>query len=130
MRFCKQDFICYDFQAIEESIGFSLPADYKYYLNNYQPFEDYINDQYISLYNFETVSTFNRDISEKDKLSSSVLIGSNGASESIGLQFSGDFNYRAVIAQYMFDSGDYIEIGASFTDMLQRLSDGVEWFEE
>lgn len=126
--FVKQNNAACDFQIIEQFLGFSLPTDYKYYLNNYELFEDFIDEQYISLYDFNTVKELHADIGDVEKQSSSILIGSNGASESIGLQFLGDSNYRVVIAQYMYDVDDYVEVGVSFTDMIQRLHDGIEWF--
>lgn len=126
--FVKQNNANHDFLIIEQNIGFSLPADYKYYLNNYESFEGFISEQYISLYNFDTVCAFNADIDEEDKLSASILIGSNGACENIGLQYLGSNDYRVAISQYIFIADEYIEIGTSFTDMIQRLNNGADWF--
>jgi len=131
--FVKQNNANYDFLTIEQNIGFSLPADYKYYLNNYEPFDDWIGEQYVSLYNFDTVIQMNSFVTDESmnnqmRLSKTVAIGSNGASEIIGLRSMSDLSFLAVIGQYIYDLDDHIKIGISFTDMVQRLYNGADWF--
>nr|WP_067060720.1 SMI1/KNR4 family protein [Mucilaginibacter sp. L294] len=117
-----------NFRAIESLIGFNLPDDYRYYLNNYESFEGDIGDQYIVLYSPDELLAYNKACHADDQLSYTVLIGSNGASENIGIRAIDQNNYRLVTAQYIHHVDDQVEIGLSFTDMLKRLNSGIAWF--
>jgi len=126
--FIKRPRVQYDFRKIEALIGFQLPDDYKYYQNNYEPFDGDIGEQYVVLDSADELSELN-DWSTFDEYSSqTIAIGSNGASETIGIRFITPNTYKIVIAQYIQDIDDQIEIGLSFTDMLRRLDEGIEWF--
>lgn len=123
--FVKQTRVDNDFRRIENFIGFQLPDDYKYYLNNYKPFEDFVGEQYIALYTVADLVALNN---LNALLSNTIAIGSDGASETIGISFLETSNYKIVMAQYIQNVDDYIEIGTSFTDMLKRLDEGLKWF--
>ncbi len=125
--FVRQTQVNNNFQKIESLIRFQLPEDYKYYLENYNPFDDSIGQEYVVLYSINDLLEISREGIIND--SHTIAIGSNGASETIGIRFWEPKNYKIVIAQYIQDIDDHIEIGTSFTDMLQRLDAGKEWFE-
>ena len=124
--FVKRDSFNADFPSFEHSVGFTLPMDYEYYLKKYYPFEGFIGDEYVVLYDLNTLLILNKNSS--DGATRAMLIGSNGASENIGIQINDAENYQLVIAQYLSDVKDHIVIGASFTNMLERLINGVNWF--
>jgi len=124
--FVKRLLIKNDFQSIEDVIGFQLPDDYKYYLNNYEPFEGSIGEQFMVLYSANDLLELNGIFDAS--LSKTIAIGSNGASETIGIRLSGPNTYKIVVAQYIQDVDDHIEIGTSFIDVLRRLDEGLEWF--
>jgi len=126
--FIKKDRVSNDFKAIEDFIGFSLPADYKFYLDNYEPFDDIIGEQWLVLDDINLLLESKGIYSPEQRKANTIQIGGNGASEAIGIRHLGDNSYQIVIAQYIMDVDDHIEIGSSFTDMLQRLISGVEWF--
>jgi hypothetical protein len=116
-----------DFNIIESLAGFQLPMDYKYYLANYHSFEGFIGQEYIALYEADRLLALN-EINDED-ISYTKLIGSNGASESMGIRMNEDGTYHLVIAQYLSEIDDHIVIGVSFTDMIERLVNGTGWFE-
>jgi hypothetical protein len=126
--FVKRRQVKNGFQNIESIIGFQLPDDYKFYLNNYEPFEGFVGEQYIVLYTAENLLELNNGSVFDGSFSNTIAIGSNGASEIIGIKSLEANNCKIVIAQYIQDIDDHIEIGTSFTDMLMRLNEGVEWF--
>ena len=130
IKFCfvKRDKVDHDFGSIENLIGFALPADYKFYLDNYEPFEGDIGEQYISLYSVADLIAFNSEFNTEEKEANTILIGSNGASESIGIRFFEEGEHQVVIAQYITDIDDHIEVGDSFTDTIKRLENGQVWF--
>jgi hypothetical protein len=125
--FAKRDFVNIDFDAIETLAEFTLPIDYKYYLNNYHAFEGFIGEEYLALYEADMLLALNEN--NDDGTSDTVLIGSNGASESIGIRMNDDGSYSLVIAQYLSDIDDHIIIGTSFTNILERLANSIGWFE-
>lgn len=116
------------FQNIEKFIGFTLPDDYQYYLNNYSNFEGFIKEQYISLYNPNNLIEVNKEYGVKPN-SNTIIIGNNGASEIIGIRMMNKNEYQIFITQYIEDIEEYIEIGNSFTDMIKRLYSGTGWFD-
>ena len=117
-----------DFQAVEALIGFQLPSDYKYYLENYEQFQKFIGEQYIALYRTDELVVLNERYEIKDYISNTLTIGSNGAGEFIGIKLVGQDNYQIIIAPFIGGIDDQIEIGSSFTDMLKRLNEGILWF--
>jgi hypothetical protein len=127
--FIKKPRIQNNFLDLENLVGFKMPDDYKYYLNNYEPFEGFIGQEYIALYEIDELLVLNITDEIDYHQSKIISIGSNGASENIGIKPINDNNYRIVIAQYIRDVDDHIEIGLSFTDMLKRLNEGLTWFD-
>jgi len=126
--FIKKVQIKNSFQDIENLIGFQLPDDYRYYLNNYEQFEGFIGEEYLALYGNDELLELNAIHETEDYASNTISIGCNGASENIGIKSINEHDHRVVIAQYIHDTGDHIEIGVSFTDMIQRLNEGIAWF--
>ncbi|MDB5158261.1 MAG: / family protein [Mucilaginibacter sp.] len=128
--FEKKEKVDYDFQAIEDYIGFPLPLDYKYYLNNYEQFQDFVGEEYLALYKIDELIENNEGYNVKEYYDlNTLIIGSNGGGEFIGINFSNRKNYKLVLAPFIGDFvTDQIEIGSSFSNMLQRLIDGKQWF--
>ena len=62
-------------------------------------------------------------------LPNTLMIGSNGSSEFIAIEYNG-VGYQIVLSPFIDMNKKYhIEIGISFTDFLERLANGKEWFE-
>jgi hypothetical protein len=119
-----------NYQSIEDALGFQLPDDYKYYLNNYDGFENSIGEEYVRLWQFDELMESNEGY-EIFELPNIMAIGGNGGGEFIGIEFLDENTYRLILAPFigMDESEYYIEIGTSFTDMLTRLDKGQAWFD-
>jgi hypothetical protein len=76
------------------------------------------------LWPFEEILPANRAYEIFEWLENVLGIGSNAGSEMIGLCSDG----RCVLMQFI-GLDQPIEIGSSFTDMLERLNSGKKWFE-
>jgi hypothetical protein len=47
----------------------------------------------------------------------------------IAIEHLDDNNLRIVLSPFIIEKEAHIEIGTSFTDFLQRLENGQEWFD-
>jgi len=57
------------------------------------------------------------------------MIGNNGSSEFIAIECLNTKDFRVVLSPLIDLSDQYhIEIGTSFSDMIDRLDNGIEWF--
>jgi len=117
------------FQKIEKKIGFELPDDYKYYLANFDYFEDFIGPEYLKLFANDELLEKNQEYGVLEALPNTIMIGNNGSSEFIAIERMDANNYRVVLSPLIDLSAEHhIVIGGSFTDMFDRLDNGKEWF--
>jgi hypothetical protein len=117
------------FDEIENKIGFLLPADYKFYLENYQEYEEFDGPQLVNLWDCDELLTINNDTGIFSNLPFTLGIGNNLSSEFIAIEFVDDNKYRVVLSPLIDLNKQYhIEIGNSFTDFFGRLDNGKEWF--
>jgi hypothetical protein len=61
-------------------------------------------------------------------LTKSLGIGDNGSGEFIAIEKLDNLNFRIVLSPFLIEEEAHIEIGNSFTDFLERLENGIEWF--
>lgn len=117
-------------QGILEAIPFQLPDDYKFYLENYEPFEGSIGGEYVQFWKADELLEANKGYGIAEYLPNVFGIGSNGGGEFIGIEFLSNGNHRIILSDLVSLEEEYfIEIGTSFSDMLIRLDNGREWFE-
>ena len=115
-------------EEIENQVGFSLPPDYKFYLENYRGSEEFIGLELITLWDLDDLLTRNRDYRIMESLPHTLGIGNNPGGEFIAIEYMGDDDYRIVLSPFIdLDRQYHIEVGATFTEMLTRLDDGKEW---
>lgn len=118
------------FSEIEEQIGFSLPDDYKIYIDNYGGYEEFIGPELVTLWGFNELLSRNKDTGILDNLPMTLAIGNNASGEFIAIEFIDSTNCRIVLSPFIdLDKQYHIHIGSSFTDFLVRLDNGKEWFE-
>ncbi|CAD7803769.1 hypothetical protein CHRY9390_01128 [Chryseobacterium aquaeductus] len=121
----------FNFKAIEDKIGFELPQDYKDYSIEYDEHEGFIGEEFIRLWSPENLIDWNTDYQIFENLPKTIAIGDNGNGEFIGIQFIENGNYEIILSTYIdLDPEFNIEIGKSFTDFIERLSQGKTWFNE
>ncbi|WPV00179.1 SMI1/KNR4 family protein [Mucilaginibacter sp. cycad4] len=117
-------------QGIIDAIPFQLPDDYKFYLENYEPFEGSIGGEYVQFWKADELLEANEGYGIAEYLPNVFGIGSNGGGELIGIEFLSNGNHRIILSDLVSLEEEYfIEIGTSFSDMLIRLDNGREWFE-
>jgi hypothetical protein len=117
--------------GVEDKIGFNLPEDYKYFLNNYQGFGNSIGEEYVNLWGLEDLVEQNEGYFIIEELPGTIGIGSNGAGELIALEIRKEANLKVVLTPFIDLNEEYhINIGNSFTDFLQHLDKGKVWFME
>jgi hypothetical protein len=117
------------FEEIEQQIGFSLPPDYKYFLDNYSEYEEFVGPELVTLWDTDDLMQINKDTRIFDNLPLTIGIGNNPSSEFIAIEFLSNGNYRIVLSPFIdLDKQYHIDIGSSFTDFFVRLDKGVEWF--
>lgn len=115
---------------IETLVKFSLPIDYKKFLQTYSGYECHIGDQFVRLWDADELIEQNESYEIAVSLPLTIGIGSNGASEFIAIEMLSEGNYRIVLSPFIDIDKDYhIEIGGSFTEFLVRLHKKCEWFE-
>jgi hypothetical protein len=115
---------------IEAAFNFEFPQDYKYYLLNYKGYDDFIEKEYVVLWNEDELIRFNKAMSIQEYLPRCFAIGGNGSGELIVLESIRLGAIRVVLAPTICISPeDFVEIGSSFTDFLIRLETGRSWFD-
>jgi hypothetical protein len=118
------------FEEIENQIGFTLPADYKFYLDNYDEYEEFVGPELVSLWDMDELLSRNKDTGIFDNLPLTIGIGNNPSSEFIAIEFMDNKNYRIVLSPFIDLGKQYhIDIGNSFTDFFVRLDNGKQWFD-
>lgn len=117
-------------EGIIDSLRFQLPQDYRFYLENYEPFAEFIKVNFVRLWAGEELAEANDGYEFPEYRPGILGIGTDGGGEFIGIQFSKDGTHRIILSDFLNDNEEYfIEIGTSFLDMLVRLDNGREWFE-
>ena len=117
------------FTEIESIISFALPQDYKVFLEKYLEFEGLIGKEYIHLWDFKHLTEYNEDYLIFENLPKTIGIGDNGSGEFIAIQQIDDNSLRIILSPFVdLDSQYHIEIGNSFSNFLERISNGEEWF--
>ncbi|MGZ9675669.1 SMI1/KNR4 family protein [Flavobacterium sp. GNP001] len=120
-----------DFKDIEKSIGFKLPTDYKSYVENFYGNENFIGNEYVKLWDAENELLENNEgYRITENLKNTFGIGGNGSGEFIAIEYFKNDNYRIVLSPFIdLSKESFIEIGISFSDFLNRLKNGKNWFE-
>ncbi|MFI5137100.1 MAG: SMI1/KNR4 family protein [Sphingobacteriales bacterium] len=117
------------FDEVEKSIKFLLPDDYKFYLKNFVGHECFVGPEYLRLWDFNDLLENNNGYGIIENLTNTLAIGGNGGGEFIAIEYLNQDQYRIVLSPFIDLNKQYnIEIGASFTDMLNRLNRGKAWF--
>ena len=117
------------FEEVEKIIGFKLPEDYKTYAIKYSEFEDMIGEQNLRLWNFDEIIEINEEYEIFECLPKTLGIGDNGSGEFIAIEKLKNRKIRIVLSPFLIEEEAHIEIGNSFTNFLERLEDGIEWFD-
>ncbi len=118
------------FEEIENRIGFPLPDDYKFYLDNFGEYEEFVGPELVNLWHIGELLSRNKDTGIFDNLPLTLGIGNSPSSEFIAIEFMDNKNYRVVLSPFIdLDKQYHIDIGNSFTDFFVRLDNGKEWFD-
>ncbi|BAU56056.1 SMI1/KNR4 family protein [Mucilaginibacter gotjawali] len=116
-----------NFEEIEKTIRFSLPEDYKYFLNNFVEHECLLGAEYLRLWDINSLLAHNKGYKIQKYLTNTLAIGTDMGGGCIAIELVEETSCRIVFMEFI--GLDYpIEIGSSFTDMLKRLDNGKEWF--
>ena len=116
-------------EQIQRILNFNLPNDYLFFLQNYSGFEQFIGSEFVRLWDIDELIGANIDYQIFENLPKTLAIGGNGSSEFIAIEQTVDNSIRVVLTPFIdLDKQYHIEIGISFTDFLQRLDNGQEWF--
>lgn len=116
-------------EQIQRILNFNLPNDYLFFLQNYSGFEQFIGSEFVRLWDIDELIGANTDYQIFENLPKTLAIGGNGSSEFIAIEQTVDNSIRVVLTPFIdLDKQYHIEIGNSFTDFLQRLDNGQEWF--
>lgn len=114
---------------VEFYSNFKLPEDYVFYLENYLGIDQFIGVEFIKLWSLEEIIEANKSYNIFNGLHQTIGIGSNGSGEFIGIEMDQFDNSRIILSPFIDLKPEYhTEIGASFTDFLVRLDNGIEWF--
>ena len=129
-NFSKRQFeLKIPFETVKEEIGFEFPDDYKYYLANFDYFEGFLGPEYLKLFAYDNLLERNKEYGIIEALPNTLMIGNNGSSEFIAIECLNTKDFRVVLSPLIDLSDQYhIEIGTSFSDMIDRLDNGIEWF--
>lgn len=115
--------------TVEATINFRLPYDYRYFLENYEAFENFVGPEYVVLEDIDSILRRNIDYEITSILPNTLMIGGDGGGEFIAIEFIDRDRYRIVLSPFIgLEAINHIEIGTSFTDMFVRLNSGEEWF--
>lgn len=118
-----------ELDRIEELIGFKLPDDYKFFLQNFTAFEGFIGKEYLALWDLNSVMENNAVVDISLYMPSTVAIGDNGSGELLIIEILSQDNYKVFITpQIDMDKQYNIEIGTSFTNFITKLDNNEEWF--
>ncbi|QOG04416.1 SMI1/KNR4 family protein [Flavobacterium sp. MDT1-60] len=106
-----------------------LPKDYVFYLENYHGIDQFIGVEFINLWSLEEIIETNKNYNIVEELQHTIGIGSNGSGEFIGITLDKNENIKIILSPFIdLNTKYHIEIGTSFTDFLDRLDNGIDWF--
>jgi hypothetical protein len=115
---------------VESYANLKLPVDYVFYLENYFGIDQFIGVEFVKLWSIEEIIQSNKNYKIVQELPHTIGIGTNGSGEFIGIVMNQLDGLKIVLAPFIgLNSQDHIEIGHSFTDFLDRLDKGVDWFD-
>jgi hypothetical protein len=118
------------FDEIEKLIGFKLPEDYLYFIEHYRGFENFIGNEFVRLWDAEKLIVLNIEHGVFGDLHLTFAIGGNGAGEFIAIEKNNLDNIKIIFSPFLdLDAKNNIVIGDSFTDFLERLDNGKNWFD-
>lgn len=118
-----------EIEQIQSIVNFNLPDDYIFFLENYLGSEEFIGSEFVRLWDIDELIEANTDYQIFENLPKTLGIGGNGSSEFIAIEQADNNLMRVVLSPFIdLDKQYHIEIGNSFTDFLQRLDNGQEWF--
>ena len=110
-------------------MNFSLPADYIFFAENYIENESFIGNEYVKFWDFDKILKLNTAYKITKHLKNIIAIGGNGSSELIAIEYLKFEEYRIILVPAVdLDKANYIEIGNSFSDFLNRLENEKDWF--
>ena len=116
--------------SIEKFIGFKLPEDYLFFLKNYNGDDSFIEKEFVKLWDADQLLQSNIGYEIFEYLPSTLAIGGNGAGEFIAIEKNKNDELKIILSPFIgLDAKDHIVIGDSFTDFLERLDNGKEWFD-
>lgn len=115
-------------EAFQTSVGVALPADYLEFLRHCDGGEGEIGPHYVSFWSLTDMAMWSQRL-VTERIAHPVLIGGNGAGEGIGLDFSTTPPRVVLIDLNTLQLGEAMPIGSSFTDFLERLLSGKDWFD-
>lgn len=97
-----------------------LPKDYINFMKTCNGGEGFVGEEYLILFRLEELEGINKDykIEEFDK--DIILIGSNGASEAIGLDLRNN-NFKYILIPFLFEYEAIIELSDSFNGFIKRI---------
>jgi hypothetical protein len=75
-------------ESAENHFHRKFSDDYKFYLENYFEFEDFVNVEFVKLWSLENLIENNKSYEIQKYIPTIVAIGSNGAGEIIGIHLS------------------------------------------
>ncbi|MEA5457739.1 SMI1/KNR4 family protein [Arcicella sp. LKC2W] len=114
---------------IENIIGFQIPNDYKFFIENYTVFENSVGQECLQLWGLEEVVDNNLQYEIFEYLPKILGIGTNLGGEFIAIEKLNEDTFRIVLSPLIdLDKQYHIKIGDSFTDFIERVEDGKEWF--
>jgi hypothetical protein len=113
---------------LETSKSILLPNDYKIFLNFYNPIEKFIGNYYIVLMDLDSLILDTSNIVD-NQLGKFLIFGNNGSSENFLLRCGNENNLIYLVSSYDIDEiENWIIIGDSFTNFIERLLEGTDWF--
>lgn len=98
----------------------NLPTDYYELLEYTNGGKGFIGEEYIILYELEELENINNEYNVSTFIPDLYLIGSNGSSEAIAIDFS-NHEIKYVLIPFIFDKNDQIELGRTINELLERI---------
>ena len=126
--FSKSDASIESAGILEKIKSISLPIDYKNFLNVYKEIDELIGNHYVVLFNLDSLILDSSNIID-NHLGKFLIFGNNGSSENLLLRCGMENNQIYLVSSYdIEETENWILIGESFTNFIERLLDGVDWF--
>jgi hypothetical protein len=114
--------------SIESIIQFRIPEDYISYAINYSGYEAFTGPEYVRLWDMDELIEINNAYNIFRHLPHTLGIGTNAGGDFIAFENLNGI-IRVVLSPFIdLDPQYHTEIGNSFTDFLQRMDNGKEWF--